>query len=59
MEKVGENDKIFEWDKEKYLNMSADYLKVIEWYAEESFVVHPDFRIHTGAIMTMGLGEMQ
>ena len=43
----------------KYLTWSADYLKVIEWYAEESFVVHPDFRIHTGAIMTMGLGEMQ
>ena len=42
----------------KYLTWSADYLKVIEWYVNV-FLVHPNFKSCTGAIMTMGQSEMQ
>ena len=43
----------------KYLTMSADDLKLVKWYVEASFTVHPDLKNHTGAIMTMGHGAMQ
>jgi len=51
----------------KYLNgtrklvhtVSADNLRVIKWFVDASFAVHPDFRSHTGAVMTMGNGAMQ
>ena len=45
--------------KKKYLTLSADDLRVVKWYVDASFAVHPDFKIHTGAIMTMGQGSMQ
>ena len=35
--------------------MSADGLKVVEWYVHASFAVHPDLKSHTGAIMNMVL----
>ena len=43
----------------KYLTLSVDDLKVIKWYVDTSFAVHPDFKSHTGAIVTMGQGAMQ
>ena len=51
----------------KYLNGSADKelvlsaknLQVIKWYVDASFAVHPDFKSHTGAVMTMGRGAIQ
>ena len=51
--------KYFYGTKKKYLTLSAGYLKVITWYMDAIFVVHPDFKIHTGAIMTMGQGVIQ
>ena len=39
--------------------MSADNLHVIHWYVDSAFGVHPDFRGHTGAIMTYGTGAIQ
>ena len=39
--------------------MSADGLKVVEWYVHASFAVHPDLKSHTGAIMNMVQEEMQ
>ena len=45
--------------KKWHLTMSADDLRVIKWYVDASFAVHPDFRSHTGAVMTMGGGVMQ
>jgi hypothetical protein len=32
---------------------------VVKWYVDASFAVHPDFKSHTGAMMTMGKGVMQ
>ena len=42
--------------RKKYLTLSADDLRVIKWYVDASFAVHPDFKSHTGAVMTMGNG---
>ena len=45
--------------KRKHLTLSADNLKIIKWYVDASFAVHPDFKSHTGAVMTMGNGAIQ
>jgi hypothetical protein len=42
-----------------HLTLSIDNLRVIKWYVDASFAVHPDFRSHTGGIMTMGTGAIQ
>ena len=44
--------------KKKYLKLSADDLKVVKWYMDASFAVHPDFKSHTGAIITTGQESM-
>ena len=36
-----------------YLTLSSDVLKLIKWYMDASFAVHPDFNSYTIAIMTM------
>jgi hypothetical protein len=41
------------------LTLSAENLHVIKWHVVASFAVHPDFRSHTGAVMTMGEGAIQ
>ena len=38
--------------------MKADNLQVVKWYVDASFVVHPDYRSHTGAVMTLGEGSI-
>ena len=43
----------------QYLNMIANDLKVIKWYVDAIFALHPDLNIHTGDIMTMGQRDMQ
>ena len=45
--------------KRKHLTLSANNLKIIKWYVDASFAVHPDFKSHTGAVMTMGNGAIQ
>jgi hypothetical protein len=45
--------------KEENLTLSADDLRVVKWYVDSSFAVHPDFKSHTGAMMTLGKGAMQ
>jgi hypothetical protein len=41
------------------LTLSADHPLVIKWFVDASFAVHPDFRSHTGGIMTLGRGAIQ
>jgi hypothetical protein len=60
-----------DWDKlvclMRYLNgtrddvltLTADDLHVIKWHVDASFAVHPDFRSHTGGVMTYGGGALQ
>ena len=45
--------------KKMHLTLSAENLRTIKWYVDASFAVHPDFRSHTDAVMTMGEGGMQ
>jgi hypothetical protein len=40
------------------LTLRADGSGVMKWYTDASFAVHPDYRSHTGAIMTMGEGAV-
>ena len=39
--------------------LSADDLKVMKWWIDASFAVHPDFKSHTGSVMSMGSGAAQ
>jgi hypothetical protein len=32
---------------------------VVKWYVDALFVVHPDFKSHTSAVMKLGKGAMQ
>jgi len=51
----------------KYLNgtrnerlvLKADSLNVLKWYVDASFATHPEFKSHTGAMMTFGSGAVQ
>ena len=40
------------------LKLRADNLQVVKWYVDASFAVHPDYRSHTGAVMTLGEGSI-
>ena len=41
------------------LILSADDLRIIKWFIDASFAVHPDFKSHTGGGMTFGKGTVQ
>jgi len=51
----------------KYINgtrkdklvLSADDLRILKWYVDSAFAVHPDFKSHTGGTMTFGTGAAQ
>jgi hypothetical protein len=45
--------------KGENLTLSADDLRVVKWYVDASFAVHPDFKSHTGAMMMLGKEAMQ
>jgi len=44
--------------KDDDLTLSADNLNVIKWFVDASFGVHPDFKSHTGGVMTLGQGAV-
>ena len=41
-----------------YLKLKADNPQVVKLYVDASFAVHPDYRSHTGAVMTLGEGSI-
>ena len=45
--------------KKLALTLGADNLSVVKWYVDASFAVHPDFKSHTGSVMTLGRGGIQ
>jgi hypothetical protein len=45
--------------RSEFLTLSADDVRVVKWYVDASFAVHPDFKSHTGAVMMLGKGAMQ
>jgi hypothetical protein len=42
--------------KNDVAKLSVDDDGIIKWYVDAAFAVHPDYRSHTGAVMTMGHG---
>eukprot|EP00980_Cylindrotheca_fusiformis_P015510 scaffold4410_cov78-Cylindrotheca_fusiformis.AAC.1 len=44
--------------KKDHLTLSIDNLWVIKWYVDASFAVHPDFKSHSGGVMSMGGGAL-
>jgi hypothetical protein len=44
--------------QELVLTLSADNLNVLKWYVDASYAVHPDYKSHTGGMMTMGQGAI-
>ena len=40
------------------LKLKAENLQVVKWYVDASFAVHPDYRSHTGAVMTLDEGSI-
>jgi len=42
-----------------HLTLSANDLRVLKWYIDASFATHPDYKSHTGAVLTMGGGALQ
>ena len=44
--------------RKKCLTLRVDNLNVLKWYVDVSFAVHPDFKSHTGGILTMGHGAL-
>ena len=41
------------------LTLAANDLHVVKWYVDVSYAVHPNFKSHTGWVMTMGQGAVQ
>ena len=41
------------------LTLSANDLHVVRWFVDVAYAVHPDFKSHTGWIITMGKGAIQ
>jgi len=41
------------------LTLSADDIRVLKWYVDASFAVHPDFKSHTGGVLMVGQGAIQ
>jgi hypothetical protein len=58
-EKLMRAMKYLNFTREENLTLSKDNLRVVRWYVDASFAVHPDFKSHTGAMMTLGNGAMQ
>eukprot|EP00980_Cylindrotheca_fusiformis_P024000 scaffold11319_cov78-Cylindrotheca_fusiformis.AAC.5 len=44
--------------KKDHLTLSINNLRVIKWYVDASFAVHPDFKSHSGGVMSMGGGAL-
>ena len=44
--------------KDDMLTLKVDDLHAICWYVDASFAVHPDFKSHSGGVMTMGEGAV-
>lgn len=40
------------------LTLRADGTHTLKWYVDAAFAVHPDFRSHTGGVLTMGDGAI-
>ena len=40
------------------MRLEADDTQTLKWYVDAAFAVHPDYKSHTGAILTLGKGAV-
>ena len=45
--------------REDVLTLRADDLSIVKWWVDAAFAVHPDFKSHTGGVMSLGSGAIQ
>ena len=50
--------KFLKQTSEDKLTLKADGSRNLKWHIDAAFAIHPDFKSHTGAIMTMGSGAI-
>ena len=50
--------KFMEQTKDDVLTLSMDDMRLVKWYVDGSYAVHPDCKSQTGATMTMGSGSV-
>ena len=43
---------------EDWLTLQSDGTRTLKWYVDAASAVHPDFKSHTGGILTMGKGAI-
>ena len=41
------------------LTLTANDLHLVQWFVDVAYAVHPDFKSHTGWVMTFGNGAVQ
>ena len=41
------------------LTLAANDLHIVKWFVDVAYVVHPDFKSHTGWVISMGRGTVQ
>jgi hypothetical protein len=58
-EKLVRMMKFLKYLRKDVLTLQANGDGKLKWYADASFAVHPDYKNHKGAIMTMGKGAVQ
>jgi hypothetical protein len=46
------------YTKDEVLTLRADDSKTLSWHVDAAFAVHPDYKSHTGGILTMGKGAI-
>jgi len=44
--------------RQKCLTLRVDKLNILKWYVDVSFAVHPDFKRHTGGVLSMDHGAL-
>ena len=48
----------YDQSRNDVLTLKADDSKKLHWHVDAAFAVHPDFKSHTGGILTMGCGAI-
>jgi hypothetical protein len=62
LEEDGPSHPVPQWNAlagQDMVYLSAEDLHLVRWHIDAAFAVHPDFKSHTGGVMTYGGGAVQ